>query len=191
MADDNEKSEPVDLQSDARQRGAKGSSGSKRPPRSVQARGTGGGFFEVYKRGQGYWTRVGTAVGGGLIILAGAAYVDDRLSIFRTDDVWTLYLQHGVPVLMIVGLGLLLYWLVGANRKCCDFMIATEGEMKKVSWSTKRELIVSTKVVIVATLSMGFMLFVVDLIFMLFFSSIGVLRGQESIWKALFGIRGQ
>ncbi|MCK4850305.1 MAG: preprotein translocase subunit SecE [Phycisphaerae bacterium] len=45
-------------------------------------------------------------------------------------------------------------------------MIATEGEMKKVSWSSKKEIIGSTKVVIVTLLIMGLVLFLVDLFFM-------------------------
>ena len=43
----------------------------------------------------------------------------------------------------------LTYWVVGVNRKANDFFIATEGEMKKVNWSTRAEVIRSTKVVIV------------------------------------------
>ena len=55
-------------------------------------------------------------------------------------------------------------------------MIATEGEMKKVSWSTKREIIGSTKVVILFTFLMAGLLFLVDSAFQLLFSSIGVLQ---------------
>ncbi len=55
-------------------------------------------------------------------------------------------------------------------------MIATEGEMKKVSWSTRRELLGSTKVVIALTVLMAVLLFVVDLMFQSLFSSIGVLK---------------
>jgi preprotein translocase subunit SecE len=55
-------------------------------------------------------------------------------------------------------------------------MIATEGEMKKVSWSTKNEIIGSTKVVIMFTVLLALVLFVVDLAFQTMFSSIGVLK---------------
>ena len=82
--------------------------------------------------------------------------------------------------------GLLLWWVVGVHRKSCDFMIATEGEMKKVSWSSKRELIGSTKVVILFTAALATVLFMVDLIFMVFFNWIGVLRGA-SVSTMLFG----
>ncbi|MEK7731025.1 MAG: preprotein translocase subunit SecE, partial [Planctomycetota bacterium] len=57
-----------------------------------------------------------------------------------------------------------------------DFMIATEGEMKKVSWSSKREIIGSTKVVILFTLLMSLFLFIVDIVFMELFGGMGVLK---------------
>ena len=53
-------------------------------------------------------------------------------------------------------------------------MIATEGEMKKVSWSSKKEIVGSTKVVIVTLLIMGAILFLVDLFFSYFFKLINV-----------------
>ena len=143
-------------------------------------------FFEVYKRTQGTYTRLGTAAGGGIMILAGADFLYRKLA-FESDAGWTVYLQTGIPLLALIMFGLLLWWLVGANRKTCDFMIATEGEMKKVSWSSRSELIGSTKVVILFTVTMASLLFMVDMIFMVFFNSVGVLRGA-SPWETLFGV---
>ena len=68
----------------------------------------------------------------------------------------------------------------------CDFLIATEGEMKKVNWSTRREIWGSTKVVIVFTLFLAFLLFSVDIVFWSFFSAIDVLKGP-SPFGSLFG----
>ena len=34
-----------------------------------------GGFFTIYKRGQGYWTRMGTAIGAALIALLFAEFI--------------------------------------------------------------------------------------------------------------------
>jgi preprotein translocase SecE subunit len=45
-----------------------------------------------------------------------------------------------------------------------------------VSWSTKNEVVGSTKVVILFTLLLAALLFVVDLAFQGFFSMIGVLK---------------
>ena len=55
-------------------------------------------------------------------------------------------------------------------------MIATEGEMKKVNWSTRREVIGSTKVVITITIFLAILLFCIDLVFQALFRAIGVLR---------------
>ena len=75
---------------------------------------------------------------------------------------------------MVVVLAVLMFWIV--NRpKSADFMIATEGEMKKVSWSSRREIVGSTKVVIITTLIMGGVLFGVDLLFTVLFRWLGVL----------------
>jgi len=76
----------------------------------------------------------------------------------------------------VVGLGVLMYWIVGLNRRANDFFIATEGEMKKVSWSSRKDVVRSTKVVIASVLMLGVMLFVVDLAFMWFFHLLGVLK---------------
>jgi preprotein translocase subunit SecE len=144
-------------------------------------------FFEIYKRGQGYFTRVGTAVGAGVLILAGADFLYRQLGVFESDAAWTLWVQVGVPVAVTVLFGLLLYWITGVKRSSCDFMIATEGEMKKVSWSTKRELIGSTKVVIVFSLLIAALLFVVDICFMTLFGAINVLKVAPSLREMLTG----
>ncbi|MFQ6049008.1 MAG: preprotein translocase subunit SecE [Phycisphaerae bacterium] len=65
-------------------------------------------------------------------------------------------------------------------------MIATEGEMKKVSWSTRREVIGSTKVVIAVVIMLAVMLFVVDTVFAVFFNFIDVLKILEI--KQLLGL---
>lgn len=132
-------------------------------------------FFDIYKPGQGHYTRLGTAVGGGVLILGGGDFLVGNL-IFDSEGQWTLWLQYGIPALLVVALGLALFWVTGVNRGTCDFFIATEGEMKKVSWSTRNELIGSTKVVIACTLLLGFLLAVVDLVFIRFFQLINVLR---------------
>jgi preprotein translocase subunit SecE len=146
-------------------------------------------FFEIYKRGQGYYTRMGTVIGGAVIIAGGMNYLWDQLGVFQdSEQIWTLYLRVGVPLVMGLVFGLLLFWLTGSNRKSCDFLIATEGEMKKVSWSTRREVIGSTKVVILFTVLLAILLFVVDLAFLLFFSSIRVVKVPPEILRRIFGM---
>jgi preprotein translocase SecE subunit len=136
------------------------------PPR----RAGGGSALHVYKPGQGAHVRWGTAAAGGVVVLGLAAFVHEQL-VWFTD--WVRYL---IPVALLVVLGYLVFRFVGQSRSVVDFMIATEGEMKKVNWSTRREVLGATKVVIVAVMSLGIMLFVVDIFFMFFFDAIDVLK---------------
>jgi len=74
----------------------------------------------------------------------------------------TLYLQTAVAgVVAVVGLALV-YWFVGVQRKFTEFLIATDGEMKKVNWSTWREVRGSTWVVVGASFLIAALLFIID-----------------------------
>lgn len=139
----------------------------------------GGGFFSVYKSGQGYHTRLGTAIGAALILILGAHYIYGRL------DSANPAVQLGVPSVFLALTGTVLFWLAGSNRRTNDFFIATEGEMKKVSWSTRGEIIGSTKVVLAFTALVAVFLFVIDALFILVFSALGVLKIPV---KALLGL---
>jgi preprotein translocase SecE subunit len=57
-----------------------------------------------------------------------------------------------------------------------DFLIATDSEMKKVNWTSRKELIGSTKIVVIFMLLIAFFLFSVDWIFHLLFFLIHVLK---------------
>ena len=132
--------------------------------------------FQAYKPEQGTWTRRGTFIGVGALIVWGTKFLYDQLSVFEGDEAWRLLVTNGVPIAFAVILFALTWWVVYAHRGVGDFMIATEGEMKKVSWSTRAELIGATKVVILLTVLMAAYLFVVDLVFQYFFSAIGALK---------------
>ena len=95
----------------------------------------------------------------------------------RGNDIFDpVYLQAGfVGVVLLFGAGLV-YWFVGLRRGTAEFLIATDNEMKKVNWSTRREIVGSTWVVITATFLLATMLFVVDFMFSRFFSLIHVLE---------------
>jgi preprotein translocase SecE subunit len=141
------------------------------------------GGLTIYKPGQGYYTRVGTAVGAGILIACLWQFIYTQLEVYyEPAKPWTFYLQVGVPTLVLAGLGFLVYWVVGLNHSCCDFMILTEGEMKKVSWSSRKEVIGSTKVVIFTVLAMGMLLFLVDVVFAWTFHLIGVLQVAPGVF---------
>ncbi|MBL8878330.1 MAG: preprotein translocase subunit SecE [Phycisphaerales bacterium] len=96
--------------------------------------------------------------------------------------------RTSVTTVLLAALSWLIFHLVGQRRNVVDFLIATEGEMKKVNWSSRKEVFGATKVVIVTVLALGIMLFLVDVLFILFFVAIKVLR--IDILSGLFG-RGQ
>ncbi len=151
---------------------------SRRPPgggRRVERTARVGGL-SIYKPGQGYYTRVGTAIGAGILLAGLWSFLAGELEVYIDPDrPWTTYVQLGVPTLVVAILGFAVYWVVGKSRRTSDFMILTEGEMKKVSWSTRKEVIGSTKVVIFVVIAMSLLLFVVDYVFMRVFRWIGVL----------------
>jgi preprotein translocase SecE subunit len=78
-------------------------------------------------------------------------------------------------VIILVGV-LVAYWIVGRKRSTVDFLVATDGEMRKVNWSTRREIMGSTWVVIGATFLIAGFLAVVDGVFSEFFKLLNVLQ---------------
>ncbi len=148
------------------------------------------GFFEIYKRGQGRNVRMGTVLGAAIIIFGGMNYLWNQLAVLDADASWAIYIRAGIPLSFLLVCGFLVFWFAGSNRKACDFLIATEGEMKKVSWSSRREVIGSTKVVILFTIMIAAMLFCVDLAFILFFASVGVLKVQPEVLRRVFSLFG-
>ena len=88
----------------------------------------------------------------------------------------TLTTAHALAgAVMLVG-ALATFVIVGTKKNSVEFLIATDGEMKKVNWTSYREVKGSTIVVIAATFLIAGFLFVVDLAFSNFFSWIDVLQ---------------
>lgn len=131
----------------------------------------------LYKSGQGYWTRLMTALGGGVLTLAGAYWVMDQLQrLLGPDHAYLIYWQGAAAVAVVGLIAPLLFKWVGTKPRTCDFLIATEGEMKKVNWPTKTEVYGATRVVIVVVLIFMGVLYVADFVFAWFFRIIGVIE---------------
>ena len=126
--------------------------------------------FDIYKRGQGKYTRLYSAFGAAIIAGLGCfrLYVKLQGSNFGLNPKTTLWVATMVPTGLFVALGLLIFRLVN-KPTVANFMIAAEGEMKKVSWSSKQEIAVSTFVVIAVVFIMAVLLWGTDLSFELFF----------------------
>jgi preprotein translocase SecE subunit len=85
--------------------------------------------------------------------------------------------QFTVPLLMLA-VGLWLAWRIVNVPVFADFLIATEAEMNKVSWTTQRRLVQDTIVVLVTVVLMAFYLFSMDVVWksVLSWPPIGVLK---------------
>jgi preprotein translocase subunit SecE len=106
-------------------------------------------------------------VGAALVILVLAYYLSvvlDRHLPLTEAWVYRTYVQYGAPVLL--GAGLALGTALALNKPSfADFLVATESEMKKVSWSNRAELMGSTTVVIATVFLLAAVIWVVDTLF--------------------------
>ena len=118
--------------------------------------------MSVYKSGQGKYTRMITVLSGALIVAIGC------YRLYRTLDAGdiSLWISTMVPVGVFIGLCVLIMWLMN-KPSIADFMIAAEGEMKKVNWSTRQEVTVSTIVVISVVILLAVMLGIADFVLQL------------------------
>lgn len=130
----------------------------------------------IYKEGQGFWTRLMSFMGWGVIFAWGAAWLWGQVARLPITGVEPQFVQGGVAgVVLIVGF-VLCYYLCYNKPSTGEFLIATEGEMKKVNWSSKREIRGSTTVVVSIAVLLGLILFSIDIGFSTFFKWIGVLQ---------------
>ncbi len=130
--------------------------------------------LKVYKTGQGYWTRVMSGLGFGLIVVIGAIWLWQELEVIRTD--YRIYIQGGVALSLIAMFGYFIYRFVGSRPKSVDFLIATEGEMKKVNWPSRREVIGSTWIVICGLAILVGVIYLADNVFAWIATQTGVLE---------------
>ena len=156
---------------------------SQRPPDTRPAAPRGPGFFTIYKKSQGYWTRMGTAIAAALLGVLTAyhlyAWLPALIHLGSTPEAQARARHIALFVAVtFFALFAALIWRVTNKPSNVDFLIATDSEMKKVNWTSRKELIGSTKVVIVFMFLIAAFLFVVDVIFGYLFYVIGVLKNS-------------
>ncbi len=139
--------------------------------------------ISIYKQGQGHWTRLMTFMGGMVMFAWGAAWLAGQMKKIEfardASGAYTIepqFVQGGTALTLIILGAAVCYWLTYAKPSSCEFLIATEGEMKKVNWSSKKELMGSTWVVVGVAMILATSLFFVDLAFSRFFQMIHVLN---------------
>ena len=122
----------------------------------------------MYKKSQGRYARWLTFFGVMLVGVWGCATLAQTLGAYQTNA----YVQFILPTVVLLGLAWVMYQYVINRPQTADFLIATEGEMKKVSWSSTKEVVGSTKVVILTTFLLAAVLFLVDFVFVNLFNII-------------------
>lgn len=150
------------------------------------------GWFSAasYKRNQG--TRVRRATLLGILLVFGCGiYTLLAHRTLQAGTTWVLripfadvaipLLPHvGITVPLLLGaLGLWISWRTVNFPVFADFLIATEAEMNKVSWTTRRRLIQDTVVVLVTVFLLTVFLFVVDMAWAWGLTKIGVLQQAQ------------
>ena len=128
----------------------------------------------LYKPLQGKQARLWTAVGLGLIIFFGLREL--FLSLDASSSKVTAY---SVPAVV----GVVLSWFTFRLLQFppfVEFLIATEAEMNKVSWTSREDLKRATTVVLVTVALVAVFLFGVDWVWSNLLQMIGVLRFKDS-----------
>ncbi len=175
------------------------------PERDVSPRPQSGGFFSVYKKGQGYWTRMGTALGASLLLLVFAVFIFTQTKTLLASSFYTaqpeenligdalvkvrqanalaaansVKIANNVAVgatAAVVLIGGIFAWRLMNKPKNVDFLVATDVEMKKVNWTSRAELIGATKIVIIFLFVIAALLFLIDVGTGMFFQIIGLLK---------------
>jgi preprotein translocase SecE subunit len=134
------------------------------------------GWFHLsqFKGNQGVRVRRGTLVGLLVLIACGIYTMIIRGTLGRGDWVidvpgtdYALYLMFNVsytgPVIVLLVL-CLVAWRVINWPVFADFLIATEAELNKVSWTTRKRLVQDTVVVLATVALMALFLFAVDIL---------------------------
>ena len=117
-----------------------------------------------------------SAIAAGLLIFMGASWLWNTMNGVRIGTIETVWVQAGTAITFITVLAVIGYYLIAVHKKIVDFLIATEGEMKKVNWSTRREIMGSTWVVISLTFIVAAIIAVLDAGYSMIFQALKVLE---------------
>ncbi|KKO19018.1 MAG: preprotein translocase subunit SecE [Candidatus Brocadia sp.] len=151
-------------------------------------------FFSVYRKGVGLYSRITVGIALGILALfaslslynalvdlpniAGAAkvpLVDIGLTWGLVCSI-VLFLFLGFFIcIFVAGLETKIRPLDSGGKKTVEFLIETQGELQKVSWPTKYELVGSTAVVLVSVIVIGVFVLGVDWFVSIIMEYIGVL----------------
>ncbi len=151
------------------------------------------GWFSTaaYKRSLGLRVRRLTILG---VLIVGGTGAWSLWTQGNLPQQWTLSMPFDIaPITLLTDAKIVIPLLVGALTlwvafravnvpDFAEFLIATEAEMNKVSWSSRKRLMQDTVVVLITTLLMTLFLLVVDLFWgwLLSRQTVGVLPGRAT-----------
>jgi len=115
--------------------------------------------LKIYKRGQAAYTRLFTSLTVFFIVAVGCYRLYDQLRMVGNP-----WIEVFVPAGIAAAAAAFLAWL--SNRpSMADFFIAAEGEIKKVRWSSRKEIVASTTIVVIVVFVFSVLLFAADFFF--------------------------
>lgn len=125
----------------------------------------------LYKPSQGWYARLWTGIAIAALLAVGL----HRLWLYLDASTGGPAIRFGVPAAFAVLFGWFLFRVLH-YPSFVDFLIATEAEMNKVSWTTKADLYRATTVVLTTVVLMSLFLFGVDVLWSQLLQWIGVLK---------------
>ncbi|NUO09719.1 MAG: preprotein translocase subunit SecE [Candidatus Brocadia sp.] len=151
-------------------------------------------FFEVYRKGLGVYSRIAVGIALGILALFASISLygvlidlpnvagSVRIPLIDVSLTWGLVCAFLLFVFLGFWIGIFvagfetgLRPLDKVSKKTVEFLIDIQGELQKVSWPTKYELVGSTAVVIVSVIVIGIFILGVDWFVSVIMEYIGVL----------------
>jgi preprotein translocase SecE subunit len=130
------------------------------------------GEIELSTRADGKSAEILTAT---LLNVSGAAPMQIEQAV-GVPAFQIVFVQAAVATVIVLVGGFLTYFYVGRHQNAVEFLIATDGEMRKVNWSTKKIVLDSTYVVIAAAILIAGFIFAWDIVISNLFRFIDVMR---------------
>ncbi|GAC1472121.1 MAG: hypothetical protein NVSMB9_18990 [Isosphaeraceae bacterium] len=124
---------------------------------------------DLYKPLQGRTARIYTAAALGVVVALGLWRLHETLNDYRLE------VRYGVPAALGVLLGWVIFRLV-QYPPFVEFLIATEAEMNKVSWTSRDDLYRATTVVLTTVALTSIFLLGVDWLWSILLQLLGVLK---------------
>ncbi len=130
---------------------------------------------QTFKPTQGKNARLWTGVGLGAIVATGLYQLHEQ----QLQGQYGPAVRLGIPTALGLAFGWMIWRLV-QYPPFADFLIATEAEMNKVSWTSRDDLYRATIVVLVTVLFLSVYLFGVDFLWSTMLQAIGVLKFKST-----------